>query len=313
MKRRVDMRILKSMHMLNLPTDSPEISGDAYREFMRGCFPPLRHSDGSWTRSRPSRHSEVDVRLVEILRERGLRPEVFMDVGMGDGTSTLETIRCLEAGGFPLRTVATDRNLEAYVVRLHRNLDVLCEANGHLLLLEWRGWAFTPYCTRWDYLTGRFLPKMFLSAWTRRRLVELGLPLEARAVDPTRAGCAIEGPYTMVTPELKNRPDVLVRTDDVLKPLPAELTGIADVVRIVNVLRPDRFSPTQLRQVAMNIRQRCKDGAIVVVGRNRLMKGDRLRLAATFFQAEPGGRLRVVERAGAGVEVEAYFAEVGKA
>jgi hypothetical protein len=69
-------------------------------------------------------------------------------------------------------------------------------------------------------------------------LARLGLPLISRPAAIGDEACPVEGPFVLVTPELKGRPDVVVRTDDILEPPPADLAGAADVVRIVNVLRP---------------------------------------------------------------------------
>ena len=305
------MRVLKRLQWLNLPPDSPTLSTPEFRQFLEACFPPIRNSDGSWKRSRAIRHSELDERLAAILQEQQAATPVFMDVGMANGISTLETIRCLERAGLQVRTIATDRNLEAHVVRLHGDLDALVEPNGHILMLEWHGWRIPSHCDRWDYLTGRFLVKWGVMAWAKHRLARLSLPLAPRPSATGAESCPVEGPFLLVTPELKGRPDVVVRTDDILEPLPADLVGVADVVRIVNVLRPDRFSPGQLQQVAVNLRQRCRDGGLLVVGRNRMQQGIRPRSAASISQAEPGGGLRLVERLGNGSEFEAYFLPPG--
>ncbi|MFN9372782.1 MAG: hypothetical protein ACK6D3_12945 [Planctomycetaceae bacterium] len=302
------MRVLRSLHWFDLPADAPELSTPAFGEFMQRCFPLIRNSDGSWKLSRKNRHEELDARLAALLKGQDRRPTVFMDVGMANGISTLETIRCLEQAGLPVQTIATDRNLEAYVVRMSRHLDLLVEANGHILLIEWYGWLFSPVSGLWEHATGRSLLKWIVTAWGRRRLARLGLPLTLGQVRPDGV---VAGPYRLVTPELQGRPDVVVRTDDILEPTPPEWGGVADVVRVVNVLRPDCFSPAQLRQVATNLRQRCREGGILVVGRNRMQTGVRPRWAATLFRAEPGGGWRTLERLGAGSEVEQFFDAAG--
>ena len=298
------MRVLRSLHWFDLPADAPELSTPAFREFMQRCFPPIRNSDGSWKRSRANRHADLDTQLATLLKKQERRPAVFMDVGMANGISTLETIRCLERAGLPVQTIATDRNLEAYVVRLSRDLDLLVEAKGHILLIEWHGWLFSPFCHFWDHVTGRSLLKWIATARGKRQVTRLGLPLTPGHVRPDGV---VAGPFRLVTPELQGRADVLVRPDDILESTPPEWVGVADVLRVVNVLRPDDFTPLQLRQVAKNLRQRCREGGILVVGRNRMQRGVRPRWAATFFRAEPGGGWRTLERLGAGSEVEQFF------
>ncbi len=114
-----------------------------------------------------------------------------------------------------------------------------------------------------------------------------------------------------MTPELKARDDVVIRQDDILEPLPADLNGVADVLRIANVLRPDRFSPGQLRQIAANLRQRCREGALVLVGRHLGREGEDHKRGYTFFEAVHGGGFQVLERVGRGSEVERYFVDPG--
>ena len=234
------------MHWLAVPHDSPQLATSEFKQFMQGCFPLLSNSDGSWKCSRANRLRDLDERLTAILLKQEVQPRVFMDVGMGNGISTIETIHCLERAGLAVQTIATDRNLVGYVVRVNRHVDVLAEENGHILLIEGPGWDLSPYCERKDYLSRRFFVsvlKQGITAWARRQVAKRGLPLSSHpAAEPGHPG-SVEGPFLLVTPELKNRPDVVVRPDDLLEPLPADLAGVADVVRIANVLRPDRFTP----------------------------------------------------------------------
>ncbi|MFN9372779.1 MAG: hypothetical protein ACK6D3_12930 [Planctomycetaceae bacterium] len=305
------MRALRSMELLELPPGSPRLDTEEFRQFMQDCFPLLRNSDGSWKCSRASRLRELDERLITLLQARPRRPCVFMDVGMGNGTSTLDTIRRLERVGLKIQTIATDRNLVAYVVRLNRQLDLLAEVNGHILMIEGPGWSFSPVCNRWDYLTGKFLFKKGITAWARRRLASRGLPLTPPTGGLGGGQNSLSGPFLLVTPELKARDDVVIRQDDILEPLPADLAGVADVVRIANVLRPDRFSPAQLRQIAANLRQRCREGALLLVGRHLGREGEDHKRGYTFFEAVRGGGFQVLERVGRGSEVERYFVDPG--
>lgn len=303
------MRVLRSMELLELPAGAPQLDSEEFRHFMRACFPLLRNSDGSWKCSRASRMRELDDCLMSILQVRGRPPRVFMDVGMGNGTSTLDTIRIFERAGMPVQTIATDRNLVGYVVRLSRHFDLLAEVNGHVLMIEGPGWSISPVCNRRDYLTGMFLIKKGITAWARRRLMKLGLPLQKSMVAAVGDQNSVTGPFLLVTPELKTRDDVVIRHDDILEPLSADLTGMADVVRIANVLRPDRFSPAQLRRIAANLRRRCREGAVVLVGRHLGREGEDHKRGYTFFEAAQTGGFQVLKRVGGGSEVERYFVD----
>lgn len=114
------------------------------------------------------------------------------------------------------------------------------------------------------------------------------------------------GSFPVNHPDLKGRSDGVVETDDIIEPLATGLAGVADMDRIVNVLSPDRFSDTQLRQVAVNLRQRCRDWGLLVAGRQRMQRGVRPRWGASILQTKPGGSFRLLERLGHGSEVEAF-------
>ncbi|MFN6108430.1 MAG: hypothetical protein ACK5EA_28760, partial [Planctomycetaceae bacterium] len=72
----------------------------------------------------------------------------------------------------------------------------------------------------------------------------------------------------------------------------------------------DRFSPAQLSQIAHNLRQRCREGAVVLVGRHLGREGEDHKRGYTFFEALGGGGFQVLERVGGGSEVEECFTEL---
>jgi len=83
------------------------------------------------------------------------------------------------------------------------------------------------------------------------------------------------------------------------------MTGFADVVRRANVIRPDRLSAGEIRRIAGNVRSSSRDGAVVLVCR------DKTRVCpvqeGSFFIAVPGVGFELEERIGPGSEAERHF------
>jgi len=251
----------------------------------------------------------MDDALIRVLDRRGMRPKVVMDVGVASGVTTVDLKRALERQGFEFQTIATDRTIHCYVVGLHDDLDVLVEPSGHILKVELHGRDFAPWCSLTDYLDGLFLVKAAVRRYVHWRFRRAGLrfPLEGPGATRRPGGLSIDGPYGMVTPELKGRPDVTILEGDILVPPPPGLTGVADVIRLAHVIRPDRFSADEIRRIVRNVRTQCNDGALVIVCRSNPRARVRAALKGSIFLAVPGGGFELEERIGAGSEFERYF------
>ena len=293
------MRLLKSMEWLQLTYDSPGVQSRELDEWLTKFFTNFRTSNGSWKTTSRSRHAEMDEALIAVLKRKGLRPQVVMDIGVASGATTVDLKRALDRHGFSARIIATDRTLRCYVARLHRELDVLFEADGHILKIEIFGVDFSPWCSARDYLSGLALLKGGVSRYIAWRLNGAWPPFR------------VDGPYSMITPELKGRPDVTIIEDDILSPTPPELIGSADVIRLAHVVRPDRFSEDDIRRIVGNVRRRCRDGAVVIVCRSNPRARVRGALEGSIFQAVPGGGFEIEDRIGPGSEVERYFLAEG--
>jgi hypothetical protein len=303
------MRLLKSMEFFQLNYDSPEVRSREFEEFLESFFRNFRNSNGTWKTTARSRHDGMDEALIRVLARRRMRPRVVMDVGVASGVTTVALKKALERQGFEFETIATDRTINGYVARLHQGLDVLIEPRGHILKIELHGRDFSPWCSATDYLDGLFLFKAFVRRYVDWRFRRAGLkfPLEGEWEARRQGGLSIEGPYFMVTPELKGRPNVTILEDDILSPRPPGLTGVADVVRLAHVLRPDRLSAGQIRRIVRNVRVSCRDGAVVLVCRSNPRARARAALEGSFLIAVPGGGFELEERIGPGSEVENYF------
>jgi hypothetical protein len=300
------MRLLKSMEYLQLNHDSPEIYSREFDDWMTRFFRNFRNSDGSWKTTARSRHRALDDILLRVLDRRALRPKVVMDIGVASGATTVDLKKALEAHGFEATIIATDRTITCYVVRLHRELDALVEANGHILKIEVHGIDFSPWCGTRDYLTGSFLVKGVVRRYVEWCVERAGVRFPIEHAPSSGQRLRIDGPYRMITPELKGRPDVAIIEENILAPTPPELVAVADVVRLAHVVRPDRFSEAEIHQIVRNVRSRCRDGAVVMVCRSHPRARVRGSLEASVFVAVPGG-FALEDRVGPGSEVEPYF------
>jgi hypothetical protein len=131
--------------------------------------------------------------------------------------------------------------------------------------------------------------------------------LDGGGMTSRQGGLSIDGPYGMVTPELKGRPDVTILEDDILSPRTPGLTGVADVVRLAHVIRPDRFSAGEIWRIVQNVRNSSRDGAVVLVCRSKPRARARAAMEGSIFITVPGGGFELEERIGPGSEVERYF------
>lgn len=303
------MRLLRSMELLQLNHDSPKLQSRESEEWMTRFFTNSRNSNGTWKTTSSSRHRMLDDALIRVLDRRAIRPKVVMDVGVASGATTVDLKKAFAQHGFEVAIIATDRTINCYVVRLHSELDVLIEPNGHILKIELCGIAFSPWCSTRDCLSGLFLLKGALARYVDWRFKRAGLklPIHDGLLNDCRRRLSIDGPYCMITPELKGRPDVTIMEDDILSPTPPELTGVADVVRLAHVIRPDSFSENDIRQVVRNVRSRCREGAVVIVCRSNPRARVRGALEGSIFIAVPGGGFVLEDRVGPGSEVEGYF------
>jgi hypothetical protein len=289
--------------------DAPELQTREFEDFMRRFFRNILNSNGSWKTTRRSRHGTMDERLIRAIDTRGLRPKVVMDIGVASGVTTVDLMNSLKRAGHDVSMIATDRTIDGYVARLHPDLDVLVEPNGHVLKVELFGLEFSPWYSKSDYLSGLFVLKAILRRYVNWRVErsDARFPIGKESVPWSSKGLAVEGPFSMITPELKGRTDVVILEDDILAPPPPGMVGVADVVRLAHVIRPDRFSPDEIERIAVNVRSRCRDDALVLVCRSNPRQRVRESLEGSIFVATPDGGFALHERIGPGSEVERYF------
>lgn len=242
-------------------------------ETERRFFAKLRLPNGTWKTTYPNRLDDLNEQLLEHLpRDRELE---LMDAGVSSGVSTVEWSEQLQANGISHRLIAGDLHPDGRLFALGGWLAVLFDGEGREpLLLE--------------------LGPLSLPLRSDRRLVRLLRPLLARAL---RTLAPRARPVPLVSPRLLRRPQIELVADDVT--VPGCFRGRFDAVRVANLLQPSYFDPATISAIAANMRERLREGGLLVVCRT----GEDGVNRATIFRRR-GANLETEASLGGGSEVE---------
>lgn len=239
-------------------------------------FAALRLPNGTWKTTYRNRLDDLNEVLLDHLPRD--RPLQLMDVAVSSGVSTLEWSEQLTASGIAYDLVAGDIVVDGWLTSVGGRVAVLFDADGGApLLLEIGGWSRAVQSSRPLATAARPLltPLLYgLSAVAGRRRVKL------------------------VTAELAQRPRIEVVRDDVS--VAGRFQSRFDVVRAANLVQPSYFDEAALRTILGNLRDRVRDGGLLVVCRTT-EDGENL---ATIFRREDD-RLLAEARMNGGTEVEA--------
>jgi len=287
---------------LTLETTSLFVRSADFARIEDDFYGALKTANGSFKTTQHQRLDAVNDAFFTALERCGLKPAVIMDVGVSSGVTTLEWMDEFARRGIAVKTIVTDRTLHAYLVRLAPHLTLLIDPSGHILQVELMGMAIRPWCSRRDYLSGMFLLRNAVVAWARRALGHLALHFPLDAARAAAKADRVTGPFLLLTPPLRGRPDVTCVEDDILAPNPPALTGIADAIRLANIVQRVYFSDDEIARIICNVRARCRDGALVVVCRNHPDS-----VEGSILRAIPGGGFALEARIGPGSEVERAF------
>jgi hypothetical protein len=239
----------------------------------RRFFAKLRLSNGTWKTTYPNRLDDLNQQLLAHLPND--RPLELMDVGVSSGISTVEWSDQLSASGIEHRMLAGDLHPDAKLLALGGWFAVLFGAgNDEPLLLE--------------------VGALSVPLRSGRRLVRLARPFLTACLRPLAARAR---PVRLVTPELLRRPEIELVRDDVSQP--GSYLERFDAVRVANLLQPAYFDAATLRRIALNLRQRLREGGLLVVCRTGVDEVNR----ATIFRRR-GERLEPVDSLNGGSEVE---------
>ena len=216
--------------------------GSRTPEAERRFFAKLRLPNGTWKTTYSNRLDDLNQRLLEFLpRDRRLD---VMDVAVSSGVSTLEWSDQLVANGFHHRLVAGDLITEGRLRSWGSWLAVLFDdSEEEPLLLE--------------------VGPVTLPVRSERRLIRMARPILSPLLRAIPGGRRRSIP--LVAAELRRRTEIEVVRDDVT--VPGRFRSEFDVIRAANLVQPAYFDEPTMREVLANLRDRLRDGGLLVVGR----------------------------------------------
>lgn len=251
-------------------------------------FSSIKNPNNTFKCTWGGRFGALDGRLVEAVKARGLDVREVLDVGVSSGTTTLDLCDAFARERYRPRITGTDYAIHAWIVPLGKRCAALLNPEGQLLQVDLFGRSIQPWRRRLDYLTGMWLVRPILS-----RIVG-GL-----AVRRLRQGVGVRK-VELVSPRVRNHGLITIVEDDVLTPRDG-FGRRFDLVRAANVLNENYFAEADLRKAVDNLRSYLKGpGSLLFIVRTR-MSGDH---HGTLFAMSDSGALEVVERIGAGSEIE---------
>lgn len=253
-------------------------------------FGALKLGNNTFKLTASGRFAELDDGLAGALSRFSARVDQVLDIGVSSGVTTLDLYERLKRAGQAVRITATDVAIDAYIVTPFPRCRVLVDGEGHVLQYDLFDRALRPWRRRLDWISGMILVRGLANRICGRRASEM-----MRTSGPS-AGQRV----TLVSPRLSGNDAIDMVQDDVLARNPA-FTGRFDVVRAANILNRNYFEPAALSRALQNvIAYMSGPGAWLLLGRTRPGSGHH----ATLFRMDARGRLVVIERFGAGSEIE---------
>jgi hypothetical protein len=214
---------------------------DPTPEVERRFFAKVRLPNGTWKTTYPNRLDDLNQSLLEFLPAEGVLE--IMDVAVSSGVSTIEWSDQLLANGVRHRLVAGDLDPDGRLLSWGGCFAVLFDGSGREpLLLE--------------------VGPLALPVRSDRRFAKLARPLLTRIFRALGTGAR---PVSLVSPRLRRRSEIEVVRDDIV--VPGRFPQRFDVVRVANLMQRAYFDEPTLGTIAVNLRERLRDGGVLVVCR----------------------------------------------
>ena len=269
-----------------------QISPRAEDEF----FTSLKVRNRNFKQTGTGRLEALNDLIVNYLDRNSRQVHEVLDVGISSGITTLELYDRLVKSGCHPNVLGTDLVLNAEIVDVLPFCRALIDDYGDVLQYEIFGKALRPWRRRLDYVTGMILVRGVVNrtCGTRAR------KLKTENAGPDRKRVAL------VSRRFSEQPCLRAVEDDVMIQNPA-LTRRFDLVRVANVLNKDYFDTAALRTGLRHVASYLSGpGALLLVARTGARSGHQ----ATLFELQDDEQLRIVERIGAGSEIESVALEI---
>lgn len=251
-------------------------------------FSSIKNPNNTFKCTWGGRFDEIDQQLVQALKRRRVDLNELLDIGVSSGATTLDLCDALRQEGFRPRIMGTDYMIHAWIVPLGANCSALLNEDGQLLQADLFGWSMRPWRRRMDFLTGMWLIRPIL---TRR--------LGRRAARKLREGIGVRK-VELVSPRLRDHDSISVVQDNVLVARDA-FSRRFDLIRAANVLNENYFPRGELKQAVENLCTYLRGAGSLLFIVRTLPSGEH---HGTLFALNEQGALEVVERIGAGSEIE---------
>jgi SAM-dependent methyltransferase len=234
--------------------------GAATPEIERRFFTNLRLPNGTSKTTYRHRLDDLNERLLEFLPSNCCL--TVMDVAISSGVSTLEWSDHLQAHGFQHKLVAGDLVTDGWLTSWGTSLAVLVDSSGRDPLLFEMGRVTLP--VRSDRRLAR-VARPFLFPVLRAVATLGGRAGPAPSMAPAVPRQWVHRSISLVSPELHRRPEIEIVQDDIT--VPGRFPSAFDVIRVANLVQRVYFDDDTLRRIMRNLRDRLRDGGILVICR----------------------------------------------
>jgi hypothetical protein len=269
------------------------------------AFNRLRVGGGVYKRTAPGRFDDVRSDVAAALGDllRGASPLRVHDLGVSDGTTSVELHEDLKRAGFELRFVMSDAYDRIWVVR-PAGSRWTCVLDADLRPLQYysRRFVLAADPPSWRLPVNRWVHRSVIRR-EAPRVREVAERLRAGSEASARAGGASVEQIPLVgraaTDLLGRDPNVTFVRHDVTKPI----EGRFHFIRAMNVLNRAYFDEATLRAAVAHVREALEPGGAFLAGRS--IDEQDGRTAATLFRRGSRG-FEILRRFHEGSEIEPF-------
>ena len=258
-------------------------------------FSSLKLRNGTYKTTFHKRFSEINEKIIKLLKTGDIKVDNLLDIGISSGISTLELSDDLHSAGYTSYIVGTDFMMDAYIVRVLPYCFALVDNTCYPLRYDLFKWSMKPWVIKKDYRSGFFI---------LRKCINLLFQYRAKNTISRSKQTNIHN-VKLITPKLFGHENIIVQKDDVTKfnHLFAEKF---DFIRAANILNKGYFTSSELITIINNIKQYLTKpkGTLLIVRTHE--NGDN---HGSLFSIENHDRCNVIKRFGTGSEIEGIVLE----